>query len=143
MTDSDKDKEKVAYRSMGWLLKGIAYVFKAAFVNDPTALPTTEAPMDFLRSVGITRTPASEKIGQVSTDTSITPGIAENRSTPLILHIFSSSRSDSWDARFVGSEIPMRTYTCVKCRAVRSGLKTHAIQISTGHNKGTPATTSQ
>ena len=28
MTDSNEDKEKVAYRSTGWLPKGIAYVFK-------------------------------------------------------------------------------------------------------------------
>jgi len=51
-------------------------VFEAVLVNEPTALSTTEAPMDFSRRAGIARTSASEEIGRASTDTSFTPGIA-------------------------------------------------------------------
>jgi len=52
-------------------------LFEATLVNEPTALPTTEAPMDFSRRAGIARTPASEKIGRASMDISCTPGTAE------------------------------------------------------------------
>ena len=52
-------------------------LLEARSVNEPTALPTTERPMDFSRKVGIAKTPASEKLGRASTDISLTPGAAE------------------------------------------------------------------
>ena len=52
-------------------------LFKAALVNEPMALPTMLDPIEFSSGAGITRTPASRKVGRASTDAPFSPGTAD------------------------------------------------------------------
>lgn len=68
-------------------------------------------------------------VGRRSTSRRESERVHDLGSTSLMLHIFLSSSSDSWNAALVGLEKPKRTYTDVGRRRRNDGLETHIIQV--------------